>query len=92
VEVVAENLHSESEESNEELLTRFVESRLNAGRTERGVEIYVGDIRRFIRFLEDRSGPDEHSLHQATVRDVEAWSAHMRLEGRSRSGKKVGNK
>jgi integrase/recombinase XerC len=92
VEVVAENLHSESEESNEELLTRFIESRLNAGRTERGVEIYVGDIRRFVRFLEDRNGPDEQSLHHATVRDVEAWSAHMRLEGRSRSGKKVGNK
>jgi integrase len=92
VEVIAENLHSETVDTNEELLTRFIESRLNAGRTERGVEIYVGDIRRFIRFLEDRNGPDEHSLHHAIVRDVEAWSAHMRLEGRSRSGKKVGNK
>lgn len=88
----AENLVSETEETNEELLTRFIESRLNAGRTERGVEVYVDDIRRFIRFLETRNGPDEHSISHATVRDVEAWSAHMRLEGRSRLGKRVGNK
>jgi integrase len=92
MKAIAENLLSETEETNEELLTRFIESRLNAGRTERGVEIYVDDIKRFIRFLKTRNGPDEHSFYHTTVRDIEAWSAHMRLEGKSRSGKKVGNK
>jgi integrase len=92
MKAIAENLLSETEETNEELLTRFIESRLNAGRTERGVEVYVDDVRRFIRFLETRYGPDEQSFSHATVRDIEAWSAHMRLEGKSRSGKKVGNK
>ena len=92
MKALAENLPSVTEETNEELLARFIESRLNAGRTPRGVEIYVEDIRRFIRFLESRNGPDEHSVSNATVRDIEAWSAHMRLEGRSRTRKKVGNK
>jgi len=92
VKAVAENVLSETEETNEELLTRFIESRLNAGRTERGVEIYVDDIRRFIRFLETRIGPNEQSFSHATVWDIEVWSTHMRLEGKSRNGKKVGNK
>lgn len=39
-----------------------------------------------------KHGPDECSLSHATARDVEAWSAHMRLEGRSHQGKRVGNK
>lgn len=89
---LVENISSETEETNEELLSRFIESRLNAGRTKRGVQVYVDDIRRFIRFLETRNGPDEHSLSHATVRDIEAWSAQMRLEGRSRTGKHIGNK
>ena len=88
----AENLFSESTESNEELISRFTEARLNAGRTERGVQVYVRDVQMFIRFLEDRNGPDDQSLFKATPRDVEAWSAFMRLEGKSRQGKKVGNK
>jgi integrase len=87
-----ENLSCETEETNEELLSRFTEARLNAGRTERGVRVYVEDVGRFIRFLEERDGPDDHSLFKATPRDVEAWSAYMRLEGKNRLGKKVGNK
>ncbi len=90
--VAVENTPSETEETNEELLARFAEARLNASRTERGVQIYIDDVQRFIRFLEELHGPDGHSLSHATVRDVEAWSAHMRLEGRSRQGKPVGNK
>jgi integrase len=87
-----ENLSCETEETNEELISRFTEARLNAGRTERGVQVYVDDILRFIRFLEERNGPDDHSLFKAIPRDVEAWSAHMRLDGKNRQGKKVGNK
>ena len=89
---VAETLPSETTESNEELISRFAEARLNAGRTERGVQVYVDDIRRFIRFLEEQNGPDDQSLLKATPRDVEAWSAYMRLEGMDRQGRRVGNK
>jgi integrase len=89
---VVENLSCETTETNVELLSRFTEARLNAGRTERGVQVYVEDVGRFIRFLEDRDGPDDQSLFKATPKDVEAWSAYMRLEGKNRQGKKVGNK
>lgn len=78
-----------ADETDEDLLSRFEEHRLNLGLSPRGIRQYLKTVRNFIGFLKERKGQDDHHLANATQRDVDAWTSTMRKAGNKQNTRRI---
>ena len=76
-------------ETDEQLLDLYMDHVLGIGHTEKGVNQYLVSVRRFMAFLEDRNGPSDYHLANATQRDVDAWVSAMRKRGNAQNTRRV---